>query len=124
MENKRKSHRKKLQIVTYIRKRREDNRYYLMEFVSQDLSKSGVFITTEDLTIFGLGEDVDILVTEGKERYYEGKARVVRSARVFSETGEPDESGFGLMFLQPDPQFQEMLDRTVKDEEPVEPEEV
>jgi hypothetical protein len=86
-----------------------------MEFRTRDMSTGGAFISTEDLSIFDLGEEIEILVDDSGARYYEGKARVVRAARVFSEEGSPIESGFGLMFLAPDGDFTSMLARKLKD---------
>jgi len=84
-----------------------------MEFRSGNLSLGGIFISTEDLSIFDLGDEVDILVDADQERYYEGKARIVRSVRVFSDEGEQIESGFGVMFLNPDDAFRKMLEHQI-----------
>jgi hypothetical protein len=98
----RKSERKPLLVTTIVRKSQGTGEYEIMEFRTRDMSSGGIFISTEDLSIFELGDEVEILVDDSGERYYEGKARVVRSARVFTEEGNPVESGFGLMFLTPE----------------------
>ena len=80
-----------------------------MQFVSKDLSPSGIFIVTDDLSVLELGDEVTLLVDQSRERYYEGGARVVRSARVFSEDEGVTESGFGLMFTDPPDEFREAI---------------
>ena len=112
MEDKRKDERKKVGITTIIKKPDTGGGYSIMEFRSIDLSLGGVFISTEDLSIFELGEEVEILVDTNSDKLYEGRARIVRSARIFSEKNEITESGFGLMFREPDKAFKDNL--TVK----------
>ena len=83
--------------------------YSILEFKSVDLSLGGVFISTEDLSLFELGEEVEILVDTYTDKLYEGSACVVRSARVFSEDNEITDCGFGLMFKDPDKVFTESI---------------
>jgi hypothetical protein len=56
-----------------------------------------------------LGEAVELVVEHDKSRYYKGTARVVRSARTFEPEDHMIESGFGLMFLEKDPEFEKLL---------------
>ncbi len=118
MTEKRKGERKRLAITTIIRKAKPGDSgkgdYEIMEFRTRDLSSGGIFISTEDLALFDLGEEMEILVDDDGARYYEGMARVVRSARVFSGEGSPIESGFGLMFMTPDSDFVNMVSRKLK----------
>ena len=118
MADKRKTQRKPAVITTVIRKALQgvkpaDGEYEIMEFRTRNVSGGGLFISTEDLSLFDLGEEVEILVDENANRYYEGKARIVRSARVFTEAGNPVESGYGLMFLAPDADFVGMISRRI-----------
>ena len=76
-----------------------------MQFMSKDLSEGGIFVVTDDLSLFDLSEEVAIIVEKGRSRYYEGSARVVRSARFFGGEGTLTESGFGLMFIEQDDEF-------------------
>ena len=115
MEDKRKNPRKRVTITTVLRKEKPEGGHSIMEFKSSNLSMGGVFISTEDLSILDLGDELEILVDANKEKYYEGTAMVVRSARVFSEEGSQVDSGFGLMFLNPDEAFQTMLREKLKD---------
>jgi hypothetical protein len=118
MPDKRKNSRKPLLTTTVIRRAARGSTkgdYEILEFRTRDMSTGGIFISTEDLSIFDLGDEVEILVDDAGERYYEGKSRVVRAARVFSEEGTPIESGFGLMFLSPDADFAGMLERRLKE---------
>ncbi len=97
--DKRGSLRKPLRLTTYVRKELPAGGYSLMQFVSRDLSEGGVFISTDDLSLFDLGEELSVIVDRGKKHLYEGNARVVRSARTFGSEEAITESGFGLMFI-------------------------
>ena len=114
MKEKRQSERKKITVTTIIKKITPGGSYSIMEFQTRDASLGGIFIFTEDLSIFDLGDEVEILVDDNGMRYYDGKARVVRSERGFSESGEETESGFGLMFLEPTEDFKKMLEKKLK----------
>jgi len=109
MDEKRIDERKKIAVTTIVRKMKPAGGEAIMEFCSRDLSRSGLFISTENLDLFDLGEGIEILVDHKGEKYYEGKAEVVRSARVFGEAGEVLDCGYGLMFLNPGEDFKEML---------------
>jgi hypothetical protein len=114
MSDKRKAARKPVLTTTVIRRAARGSTrgdFEIMEFRTRDMSTGGAFVSTEDLSVFDLGEEVEILVDDSGTRYYEGKARVVRAARVFTEEGAPLESGFGLMFLAPDTDFSGMVAR-------------
>jgi hypothetical protein len=108
-EDKRKAERVTAMITSYVRRNMPDGGYALMQFVSKDLSEGGIFIVTDDLTILDLSEDISLIVEKDKSRYFEGPARVVRSARIFESGGGITESGFGLMFLETDAHFREMI---------------
>ncbi|MBN1699660.1 MAG: PilZ domain-containing protein [Spirochaetales bacterium] len=99
MRDKREYKRKTFLIKTIVKKVLPNGDTSIMEFVSTNLSEGGIFILSEDLSIFDLGEEFDIIVDYNKKRYYEGKVRLVRSARNFSKANELKKSGYGLMFL-------------------------
>jgi len=109
MKEKRDDKRKKLTVTTIVRKMKSAGGQAIMEFRSRDLSRGGLFVSTENLDLFDLGEEIEILVDHKGEKYYEGKAEVVRSARIFGEEGEILDCGYGLMFLNPGKDFKEML---------------
>jgi len=109
MDNKRRNQRKTMIVTTVIHKLLPQGGYAIMEFKSKDMSLGGVFISTEDLSLFDLGQELDILVDDGGRKYYEGQAVAVRSARIFTEEGGQVESGYGLMFLSPAAGFKQML---------------
>ncbi|MBN2739169.1 MAG: PilZ domain-containing protein [Spirochaetales bacterium] len=115
MNEKRNNQRKKVEITTFVRKTLADGRYQIMEFISGDLSRGGVFIVTENLTILDLGEELGILVDDKGKKYFEGRAKVVRSARIFSAENDVTQSGFGLMFMEPDAEFEKMLNQKLDD---------
>lgn len=110
-KDKRKSDRVDISLVTFIRKTLPNGNHTLLQFKSKDLSTGGVFITSEDLAILDIGEDCELLFDEKGEKFLQATARVVRGARFFSDSGEQELSGYGLMFYEPDSEF---LD-TVKD---------
>lgn len=114
MSDKREHERKLVELKAYVRKIMPDGGMALMEFRSRNLSMGGVFVSTEDVSIFDLGEEIEILVDENGEKLYEGTAKVVRSARIFTKDGTQTESGFGLMFLHPDDSFKEMLEKQIQ----------
>lgn len=111
MENNRSDERKKIIITTTVRKMLPHEGYEVMEFKSKDLCMGGIFISTEDLSLFDLGEELEILVDDNGEKYYTGKAQIVRSARIVSHKGEIADSGFGLMFTSSDEGFKEMIQK-------------
>ncbi|MBN1797375.1 MAG: PilZ domain-containing protein [Spirochaetales bacterium] len=113
MVEKRKDDRRQYYLKTIIKKATPDNAFCIMEFRTTNLSMGGIFISTEDLSLFELGEEIDILVDDNGDRFYEGKARIVRSARIFNEDSTPIESGFGLMFLEPGKDFISMIEKTI-----------
>ena len=76
--NKRKSDRKRVVLTSYIRKEMSDGNSMLMQFLSKDLSTSGIFIISENLSIFDLGDEVTLIADKDKVQYYEGRAKVVR----------------------------------------------
>ncbi len=114
MNEKRQAERKKVKVTTVVRKMIPAGGYSVMEFRTRDISLGGIFISTEDLSIFDLGEEIEILVDDKKKKYYNGKARVVRSARILEESGSQIESGFGLMFLNPEKEFMTMLKQKLR----------
>jgi hypothetical protein len=113
MQERRQSERKRVMVTTTIRKKKGNDEYEIMEFRSRDLCIGGIFISTEDLGLFELGEDLEILIDDDGHKYYKGKAKVVRSARVLSRQGELTDSGFGLMFTSPDPDFLEIIEKKI-----------
>lgn len=109
MVEKRKHQRISCRLKTVIRKRLADHNTVVMEFISANLSLGGIFISSEDLSLFDLGEEISVLIEDEKDRFYEGRARVVRSARVFTEDKRLTESGYGLMFIDLNPEFTAMI---------------
>ena len=109
MEEKRDDERKKITVTTIVRKMKPAGGQAIMEFRSRALSRGGLFISTENLDLFDLGEEIEILVDHNGEKFYEGKAQVVRSARVFGEESEILDCGYGLMFINPGEDFKKML---------------
>lgn len=116
----RRKHRRVLcNVKTVIDRALPDGRSVHLELMSESLSCGGVFVVSEDLSLFDLGEDVRIKIEDGEDCFYDGKARVVRSARYFLEDKKVDRSGFGLMFIDPPPDYLSRIDRRVEKNNPV-----
>ena len=116
MDKRRSSDRSRVTIVSFVRRTMPDGKSSVMEFRSVDMSPTGVFLSTEDLGVLDLDEEVELMVASSAadaelSRFYDGKARVVRSARVFSDTDKLTESGFGLMFLDADQEFMTAVEK-------------
>jgi len=107
--NKRISIRKTVYLTTYVRKELPGGGHSLTQFVSRDLSEGGVFISTDDLSLFDVGEEISIIVDEEREHLFEGQARIVRSTRTFGSAEMITESGFGLRFLGDNTDFSKMV---------------
>jgi hypothetical protein len=114
-DDKRKSKRKPIFLTTYIRKELPGGGYSLMQFMSRDLSEGGIYISADDLSLFDLGEELSIIVDRDRERLFEGKAKVVRSARVFESEDNITESGYGLMFSGVGGDFTDMVKKKIAD---------
>lgn len=108
-KNNRNSDRKPIRLTTFVRKELPGGGYSIMQFISRDLSEGGIFISTDDLTLFDLGEELSIIVDRDRKRLFEGKAIAVRSARVYDTSDSITESGFGLMFTDESQEFSEMV---------------
>ena len=96
-------------MTTYLRKTMADGKTVLMEFRSLGLSPRGMFISTEDLGLLDLDEEVELLVDAPGGPMGTARGRVVRSARVLG-AGQPlPASGFGLLFVEADARFRAAL---------------
>ena len=96
--------------MVYVRKHLPDGRSSVQGFRSADLSAGGLYLVCEDLTLFDLGEEVELMV-DADGRYHVTDARVVRSARTRGDGGgcEQRPSGFGLRFSDPAPALRAMV---------------
>ena len=93
MDDRRTSPRVPFSISAFVRKMMPDRRYTLLEFRVRDVSIGGMFITSDDLSVFDLKEEIEFSIDDRGRRFYEGKARIVRS--------DVDQgSGFGVQFLE------------------------
>ncbi|HEQ71267.1 MAG TPA: PilZ domain-containing protein [Spirochaetia bacterium] len=115
MVERRKNKRTACRLRTQVRRTTPDGKTELMEFVSTNLSLGGVFIQAEDLSLFDLGEELTVRIEDKENKFYEGAVRVIRSARVFTEEKRLTASGYGLMFIDPNPEFLAMLERQQKE---------
>jgi hypothetical protein len=100
-------------LKTVIDRTLPDGRHVHQELLSESLSCGGVFILSEDLSLFDLGEEVGVVIEDDEDCFYDGKARVVRSARYFAENEKIDRSGFGMMFIDPPPEYLTRIDHHI-----------
>ena len=113
--NKRSNTRKTVHLTTYVRKELPCGGHSLTQFVSRDLSEGGIFIGTDDLSLFDVGEEISVIVDQEKTLLFEGKARVVRSTRIFGTVDGMTRSGFGLRFVGGESGFSEMVKNQLSD---------
>ena len=104
MEEKRTKDRIDLPLVTYIREKKDDG-YVIHQFLTKNLSETGLFICADNRALFQLGDDLEIMVDDKEKKYYEGKAKVVRSAKIFTDDDTPTESGFGLLLTETNQEY-------------------
>jgi len=72
-----------------------------LEFETENLSTDGVFLITEDLTLFEIGSEVDLGLCAGQEELYRGAAVVVRAQKVNANSDSLPASGYGLYLEKP-----------------------
>jgi hypothetical protein len=70
MEERRSGDRKRVMVTTLVRKRKDNDEVEIMEFRSRDLCIGGIFVSTEDLSLFQLGEELEILIDDDGRKYY------------------------------------------------------
>jgi hypothetical protein len=76
-----------------------DGGFKLIEFSNKNISPGGVFIITENLSLFDLGEEIEIIIKKGESNFFEGRAVVIHSEVIFNKDSIKTESGYGIMFL-------------------------
>jgi hypothetical protein len=102
MKEKRKQARNFTPEQTIIKKRMPDGSFKLHECKNRNISRGGVFIITENLSIFELGEVVEVKIKDTDRDYYKGKAEIIRSESVFNKDSVKTECGYGIVFLSQD----------------------
>ena len=111
------SPRRRVELPVYVRKRWPDGRSSVLGFRTADLAVGGLLLVTEDLTLFDVGETIQLMVDDGG-RYRVTDARVVRSARIRRDADRGDgrmaRSGFGIRFCAPEASFRDMLRRRLQ----------
>jgi hypothetical protein len=95
----RRSFRKNLRINVTVKKPLRGDEYKLVELKSVNLSEMGLFLHSDDLSLFGVNEKLELAATYKRERYDLGPARVVRKQEIHRDTGKTASSGFGLEFV-------------------------
>ena len=119
MVERRKHRRLSCRMKTVVTRTLPDGKTVVMEFSLNSLSAGGAFISSEDLSLFDLDEEVALVIEDAEDRFYDGRARVVRSSRVFSPEHKLAESGFGLMFTDAPPEYLDLIDRHVTKYNPI-----
>ena len=101
-------------MTVYLRKTMVDGSTLLLEFRGRDLSTAGVSIAADDLTLFDLDEEVEVLLGTAAGPFATVPARVVRSVRSFAAGRGLTASGFGLEFFDADARFRAAIDYHLK----------
>ena len=97
-------------MIVYLRKTQVDGSTLLLEFRGRELSTAGVFIAADDLALFDLDEEVEVLLGTVAGPFATARARAVRSVRSFAASRGLTASGFGLEFLDADARFRDAID--------------
>ena len=87
-------------INVMVKQQLPDGGYKIMSFNNRNISRGGVFIITENLALFELGEELEIIIKDESNNYFEGKALVIHSEAIFNKDSVNTESGYGVMFLK------------------------
>ena len=72
-----------------------------LEFETDNLSMDGVFLITEDLSLFEIGSQVDLGLSAGEEELYRGAAVVVRAQKIPPSGAGSPASGYGVYLEKP-----------------------
>jgi hypothetical protein len=96
--NRRKHKRIQKEFVVQLKKFRGKNPCEEMEFKGTDISEGGIFIESDDLSIFEINEQIEITISDQERSYNIGKACVVRKQKSYKSNGILVNSGFGLKF--------------------------
>lgn len=99
MEERRKHLRDFTPTEVRVKQKLPDGGYKILKFKNRNISKGGVFIITENLSLFDLGEELDIHIKDGQKNFFKGKAIVIHSEAIFNKDSVKTESGYGVMFL-------------------------
>jgi hypothetical protein len=100
--NRRRARRKKLKLTIIVRCPTRRGGYREMIFKSLDLSVGGVFIVVDDLSLFRVGDKIEIEIEKKGKRYHMGKARIVRLQMEHNRQGVVINQGIGVQFFTTD----------------------
>ena len=108
-------------VVVYLRQTMADGKTRLLEFRTRELSPHHLCVAADDLGLLDVGEEVELLIAAGGERFVSGRARVVGSERVFggrrgmTASGlRLTASGFRLAFTAPDAALRAVVGRVLR----------
>ncbi|MBN2354202.1 MAG: PilZ domain-containing protein [Spirochaetales bacterium] len=96
----RRAQRKSLRINVTVKKPLRGEDFKLVELKSVNISETGLFLHSDDLSLFGVNEKLELAATYRRTRYDLGAARVVRKQEIHRGEGKPTSSGFGLEFTE------------------------
>ena len=74
-----------------------------MTFQSLDISAGGAFILVDDLSLFKVGDKIEMEMAKGGRRHDMGKATIVRKQKEVDREGMILEQGIGVQFITADP---------------------
>ncbi|MBN2443295.1 MAG: PilZ domain-containing protein [Spirochaetales bacterium] len=98
----RKNERKKLKLTIIVRCPTRSGGYNEMVFNSLNISIGGVFIIVDDISLFRVGDRIEIEIEKKGKRYNIGKAYVVRLQKEHDRKGVIIHQGIGVQFFTTD----------------------
>jgi c-di-GMP-binding flagellar brake protein YcgR len=94
----RRAQRKKVRVSVFIKKRLKGADFNLIELKTVDVSEAGLFLHSDDLSLFAVNEKLALAAQWKGRRLELGAARVARKQEAHRAEGKPSAAGFGLEF--------------------------
>ncbi|MBN1697938.1 MAG: PilZ domain-containing protein [Spirochaetales bacterium] len=92
------SSRKQLHIPVLVKIRLPSGAYKELEFASHDISVGGMLIMIDDISLFSIGDEIELAVKYGEKVYEVGSASVVRLEKKYNAKGIVINTGIGVRF--------------------------
>jgi hypothetical protein len=100
--NNRATVRKQISLPVLIKLRLPSGAYKEMEFKSHDISRGGMLIMVDDISLFAIGDERECTIRYYDKVYEVGTASVVRLQKKYSSKGTIVETGIGVRFTSAD----------------------
>jgi hypothetical protein len=100
--NNRATVRKQISLPVLIKRKLPSGAYKEMEFKSHDISRGGMLIMVDDISLFSIGDEIELTIKYYDKVYEVGTASVVRLQKKYSSKGILVETGIGVRFTSTD----------------------